>query len=212
MGGIPGRSPARSGPSAGAALQYFTGSKAHNIVLRDRAIQRGFKLNEYGLYRVSDDTLVAGETEEGIYEALGLGLRAARAPREPRRDRGGRGARFLSSSPSRISAAICTCTTATDGRADAWTMARAAREAGLEYIAITDHSKALAMANGLDERRALEHARRIRALNGRDDLDGLESWPASSATSCRRTARSGRRLSRGARHRDRVGPFRAGSG
>ncbi len=64
-------------------------------------------------------------------------------------------------------------TTATDGRADAWTMARAARDTGLEYIAITDHSKALAMANGLDERRALEHARQIRALNGRDDLDGL---------------------------------------
>ena len=64
-------------------------------------------------------------------------------------------------------------TTATDGRADAWTMARAARDTGLEYIAITDHSKALAMANGLDETRALEHARQIRALNGRDDLGGL---------------------------------------
>ena len=58
--------------SLGAALQYFTGSKNHNIALRDRAIQRGFKLNEYGLYRVDDGSRVAGETEEGIYEALGL--------------------------------------------------------------------------------------------------------------------------------------------
>jgi DNA polymerase (family 10) len=58
--------------SRGAAMQYFTGSKAHNIVLRDRAIGRGYKLNEYGLFRVDDDTRVAGDTEEGIYEALGL--------------------------------------------------------------------------------------------------------------------------------------------
>src|SRR5215203_5155232 len=72
------------GASAGAALQYFTGSKAHNIVLRDRAIQRGLKLNEYGLYRVDDGALVAGETEEGIYEALGL----AWVPPELRENRG----------------------------------------------------------------------------------------------------------------------------
>src|SRR5581483_11188857 len=58
--------------SRGAAMQYFTGSKAHNIVLRDRAIQRGLKLNEYGLFRVENDARVAGETEDGIYEALGL--------------------------------------------------------------------------------------------------------------------------------------------
>src|SRR4029077_17858356 len=61
--------PAESG---GAALQYFTGSKAHNIALRDRAIGRGLKLNEYGLFRVADDERIAGETEEGIYAALGL--------------------------------------------------------------------------------------------------------------------------------------------
>ena len=70
-------------------MQYFTGSKAHNIVLRDRAIQRGFKLNEYGLFRSdSDDERVAGETEEGIYQALGHGLGRARAARASRRDRG----------------------------------------------------------------------------------------------------------------------------
>src|SRR6185436_2677821 len=58
--------------SRGAALQYFTGSKAHNIALRDRAIGRGFKLNEYGVFLAADDTRLAGETEEGVYEALGL--------------------------------------------------------------------------------------------------------------------------------------------
>ncbi len=58
--------------SRGAAMQYFTGSKAHNIVIRDRAVQRGLKLNEYGLFTVEDDRRIAGESEEGIYEALGL--------------------------------------------------------------------------------------------------------------------------------------------
>jgi DNA polymerase (family X) len=160
--------------SAGAALQYFTGSKAHNIALRDRAIQRGLKLNEYGLYRVDDGALVAGETEEGIYEALGL----AYVPPELRENRG-----EIEAAEARTLPRLVTLqdmrgdmhmhTTATDGRADAWTMARAARDAGLEYVAITDHSRALAMANGLDETRALQHAAEIRALNGRDDLGGM---------------------------------------
>ena len=160
--------------SAGAALQYFTGSKAHNIALRDRAIQRGFKLNEYGLYRVEDGALVAGETEEGIYEALGL----AYVPPELRENRGefeAAEARTLPRlvTPQDMRGDVHMHTTATDGRADAWTMARAARDAGLEYIAITDHSRALAMANGLDEARALQHAAEVRALNGRDDLGGI---------------------------------------
>ncbi len=160
--------------SAGAALQYFTGSKNHNIVLRDRAMQRGLKLNEYGLYRVDDGSLVAGETEEGIYEALGLAL----VPAELRENRG-----EIEAAEARTLPRLVTLqdlrgdmhmhTTATDGRADAWTMARAARDAGLEYIAITDHSRALAMANGLDEQRALRHAAEVRALNGRDDLGGI---------------------------------------
>src|SRR5262249_59539204 len=70
--------------SVGAALQYFTGSKAHNIVLRDRAIQRGLKLNEYGLYRIEDEVRIAGVDEEGIYEALGLRF----VPPELRENRG----------------------------------------------------------------------------------------------------------------------------
>jgi DNA polymerase (family 10) len=157
--------------SLGAALQYFTGSKAHNIALRDRAIQRGFKLNEYGLYR-EDGTAVAGATEEGIYAALGLAF----VPPELRENRGefeaaqsGTIPRLIT--PVDIRGDLHMHTTATDGRADVETMARTARDSGLSYIAIADHSQSLAMANGLDEHRALEHARRIRELNGR--LDGI---------------------------------------
>lgn len=157
--------------SLGAALQYFTGSKAHNIALRDRAIQQGLKLNEYGLYR-EDGTSVAGGTEEEIYERLGL----AYIPPELRENRGEIGAAERRALPRLVTLAdlrgdLHMHTTATDGRADAETMARAARDAGLSYIAITDHSRALAMAGGLDEHGALEHARRVRALNER--LEGI---------------------------------------
>lgn len=158
--------------SLGAAQQYFTGSKAHNIALRDRAIQRGLKLNEYGLFRVEDDYRIAGETEAGIYEALGLAL----VPPELRENRGEIAAAERQALPRLITVQdlrgdLHMHTTATDGRADAETMARAAQAAGLEYIAITDHSRAIAMANGLDEARALEHARAIRELNAR--LEGI---------------------------------------
>ena len=158
--------------SLGAALQYFTGSKAHNIALRDRAIQRGFKLNEYGLFRIDDDTVVAGTTEEGIYEALGL----AWVPPELRENRGELAAAENGTLPRLLTLQdlkgdLHMHTTATDGRADAETMARAAQASGLQFIAITDHSQSLAMANGLDETRTLEHARAIRALN--DRLDGF---------------------------------------
>jgi DNA polymerase (family 10) len=158
--------------SLGAAQQYFTGSKAHNIALRDRAIQRGLKLNEYGLFRVDGDAKVAGETEEGIYEALGLAF----VPPELRENRGEIAAAEARTLPRLIQwqdlrGDLHMHTTTTDGRADAGTMALAARAAGLEYIAITDHSRALAMANGLDEIRALEHARAVRELNPR--LEGI---------------------------------------
>jgi DNA polymerase (family X) len=158
--------------SLGAAQQYFTGSKAHNIVLRDRAIQRGLKLNEYGLFRVEDDRRIAGESEDAIYEALGL----APVPPELRENRGEIAAAEQHALPRLIALAdlrgdLHMHTTATDGRADVETMAIAARDAGLEYIAITDHSRAIAMANGLDETRALEHARAIRALNQR--IEGI---------------------------------------
>ena len=158
--------------SRGAAMQYFTGSKSHNIALRDRAIARGFKLNEYGLFRIDDGSLVAGRTEAEIYEALGL----AEIPPELREGRGEIEAAERRALPKLIELQdirgdLHTHTTETDGRDDIETMARAARDAGLQYLAITDHSKALAMANGLDEYRALAHARRIRDIGER--LDGI---------------------------------------
>lgn len=158
--------------SLGAGQQYFTGSKAHNIALRDRAVQHGLKLNEYGLFRIDDDVKIAGETEEGIYESLGLAF----VPPELRENRGEIAAAEARTLPRLVQwqdlrGDLHMHTTATDGRADAETMALAARASGLEYIGITDHSQALAMANGLDEGRALEHARAIRALNNR--LDGV---------------------------------------
>ena len=158
--------------SLGAALQYFTGSKAHNIALRDRAIQRGFKLNEYGLYRVDGNTRVAGEDEAGIYAALDLAF----VPPELRENRGEIAAAADGTLPALLQlhdlqGDLHAHTTATDGRDSIEAMARAAQAAGLRYLAITDHSQSLAMANGLDERRALEHARAIRDVNAR--LDGF---------------------------------------
>jgi DNA polymerase (family 10) len=154
--------------SRGAAMQYFTGSKAHNIALRDRALQRELKLNEYGLFRSSDGQLLAGESEEGIYEALGLRW----IPPEMREDRGEFDAAASDRLPQLVERVdlkgdLHAHTQATDGRDDIETMARAAQAAGLEYLAITDHSQALAMANGLDERRALAHARQVREIGRR---------------------------------------------
>jgi DNA polymerase (family X) len=153
--------------SRGAAMQYFTGSKAHNIALRDRAIGMGYKLNEYGLFTIADDTRVAGAREEEIYEALGLEW----MPPELREMRGEIEAAASHALPRLIDVGdlrgdLHMHSTETDGKDDIRTMAEAARAAGLEYIAITDHSQSLAMANGLDERRALDHAARIRAIDG----------------------------------------------
>ena len=165
--------------SRGAAMQYFTGSKAHNIVIRDRAIQRGLKLNEYGLYRVEDDSRIAGESEEGIYEALGLDWIAP----ELRENRGEIEAASHGGLPRLVTLEdlrgdLHMHTTATDGRDDLDSMAAAAQRLGHEYVAITDHSKAMAMSNGLNEAQALEHAARVRALNGRYEgltlLAGIE--------------------------------------
>jgi DNA polymerase (family X) len=158
--------------SLGAALQYFTGSKAHNIVLRDRAIQRGMKLNEYGLFRNEDGAVVANDSEEAIYEALGLAF----VPPELRENRGEFAAAEARALPRLLERRdlrgdLHMHTTESDGRADAETMARAAHGAGLEYIAITDHSRSLAMANGLDETRVLAQAARLRELSGR--LEGI---------------------------------------
>ncbi|MGH9383960.1 MAG: DNA polymerase/3'-5' exonuclease PolX [Vicinamibacterales bacterium] len=161
----------------GAALQYFTGSKPHNIVLRDRALVRGWRLNEYGLFNAADNQHIAGETEDGIYEALGM----ACVPPELRENRGEIEAALERKLPVLIERRLLRGdlhmhTTESDGRDDLATMVQAARERGLEYIAITDHSKSLAMANGLDETRAMRHAARVRALSSKDltVLAGIE--------------------------------------
>ncbi len=158
--------------SRGAAMQYFTGSKAHNIALRDRAIGLGLKLNEYGVFRTADDTRIAGSSEEGVYEALGL----AWIPPELREAHGELEAASARQLPRLIDRSdllgdLHMHTTESDGKDDVEAMVEAAREAGLQYIAITEHSQSLAMANGLDERRALAHAARVRALDGQ--IDGI---------------------------------------
>jgi DNA polymerase (family 10) len=158
--------------SLGAALQYFTGSKTHNISLRDRAVRRGLKLNEYGLYTVEGNRRVAGEDEPGIYRALELAF----VPPELRENRGELEAAARGALPPLVERTdlrgdLHCHTNETDGRADIETMALAARAAGLSYLAITDHSKSLAMANGLDEARALAHASTVRRVNER--IDGI---------------------------------------
>jgi len=146
----------------GAALQYFTGSKAHNIALRDRALERGLKLNEYGLFD-TNDRAIAGAKEQDIYTALGL----AYIEPELRENRGEIEAAADKALPSLITRAdlkgdVHMHTTESDGRESLETMVAAAKARGLEYIAITDHSQSLAMANGLDETRAMANAERIR--------------------------------------------------
>jgi DNA polymerase (family 10) len=156
--------------SFGSAMQYFTGSKDHNVAIRTRAVRMGLKLSEYGLFRVEDDVKVAGETEESVYQALGL----AWIPPELRENSGEVEAAAQGRLPvlveqSRIRGDLHMHTTETDGRASLEEMAEAARARGYEYIAITDHSKALAMANGLDEARAVAFANQVRQRN-RDGL------------------------------------------
>jgi len=146
----------------GAALQYFTGSKAHNIALRDRALARGLKLNEYGLFDANDKA-IAGAKEQDIYKALGL----AYIEPELRENRGEIEAAGEKALPSLITRAdlkgdVHMHTTESDGRETLETMVAAAKARGLEYIAITDHSQSLAMANGLDETRTMANAERIR--------------------------------------------------
>ena len=152
--------------SFGAAMQYFTGSKDHNVAIRTRAVRMGLKLSEYGLFRVADESKVAGETEEGIYQAIGLPW----IPPELRENTGEIEAAEQGRLPElvelpQIRGDIHMHTTETDGRASLEEMAAAARERGYEYVAITDHSKALAMANGLDEKRVVEFAQRVREVN-----------------------------------------------
>jgi len=153
----------------GAALQYFTGSKEHNVALRMRAQKMGLTLNEYGLARVDNAEIVANRTEEEIYAQLGLDW----IPPELRENCGEIEAAAEHRLPKLVELAqirgdLHMHTFESDGRASLDEMADAARARGYEYIAITDHSKALAMANGLDEKRAVAFAQLVRGMDQQD--------------------------------------------
>jgi DNA polymerase (family 10) len=152
--------------SYGAALQYFTGSKMHNVALRQRAIKRGLTLSEYALLRLEDNVVVAAATEQEIYNALDLDY----IPPELRENCGELEAAAKHTLPTLIVRGdirgdLHMHTTESDGSNSIREMAEAAIARGLEYIAITDHSKNLAMTNGMDDARALAHARRIREVS-----------------------------------------------
>jgi DNA polymerase (family 10) len=150
--------------SFGAALQYFTGSQAHNIAIRRIGRQRGLKINEYGVFGA--DGKVAGDTEESVYRALDLPW----VPPELREDRGEIEAAREGRLPVLVDSAdirgeLHSHTTATDGRNSLEEMARAAKRRGLKYLAATDHSQFLRMVNGLDEHRLQAQIEEIDRLN-----------------------------------------------
>ncbi len=157
--------------SYGAALQYFTGSKMHNVTVRQRALKRGYTLSEYALAKVEDGSFVAGATEEEIYAALGLDW----IPPELRENNGEIEAAEEHRLPVLIEEAdirgdVHMHTVETDGKNTIREMAEAGIKRGYEYIAITDHSKNLAMTMGLDDKRAVEHIQRIREVDA--ELEG----------------------------------------
>ena len=165
--------------SFGAALQYFTGSKTHNVSLRQRAIKMGYTLSEYALTRVADGARVAGTTEEEIYAALKLDY----IPPELRENQGEIEAAEQHRLPklielSDIRGDVHMHTVETDGRCTIEEMIDAARQRGYAYMAITDHSKNLAFANGLDDKRAEAHIQKIREAGRRSNdirvLAGIE--------------------------------------
>jgi len=150
--------------SFGAAMQYFTGSKAHNVALRQRALKMGYTLSEYSLADVKTEKPVAGKSEEEIYAKLKLDF----IPPELRENLGEIEAAANHELPkllelSDIVGDVHMHTVETDGRNTIEEMAEAARDRGYQYMAITDHSKNLAFANGLTDERALAHIERIRA-------------------------------------------------
>src|SRR5579863_4155345 len=152
--------------SFGAAMQYFTGSKAHNVSLRQRALKMGYTLNEYSLATLEGEKPVAGKTEEEIYAKLKLDY----IPPEMRENLGEIDAAEKHTLPKLITQEdlqgdVHMHTVETDGRNTIEEMAEAAKARGYKYMAITDHSKNLAFANGLDDARAVEHIKRIRDAN-----------------------------------------------
>jgi len=158
--------------SFGAAMQYFTGSKAHNVALRQRALKMGYTLSEYSLARLDNEKVVASKTEEEIYAKLKLDY----IPPELRENLGEIDAAAKHELPDLITQQdirgdVHMHTVETDGRNTIEEMAEAARALGYKYMAITDHSKNLAFANGLDDARALTHIQKIRKAN--EQIDGI---------------------------------------
>jgi DNA polymerase (family 10) len=179
--------------SFGAALQYFTGSKEHNVRLRERAIKKGWKLNEWGLFE--GDKMLAGLEEADVYKKFGLPL----IPPEQREDRGEFDAlgkeRLIEQSD--IRGDLHMHTTASDGTLEAAGMAQAAADMGYEYIAITDHSKSSVIANGLSVDRMWRQIEKIRELNKKMDaitiligcecdilVDGKLDYPDTILAAC----------------------------
>ena len=150
--------------SFGAALQYFTGSKDHNVAMRTIAVKRGLKVSEYGVFDAAGKS-VAGETEEEVYGAIGL----AWMPPELRENRGEIDAAKNGGLPKLVELSdligdLHMHTTETDGRSTLEQMVKAAEEAGREYVAITDHSESLTVARGMTRERLRAQVTRIREL------------------------------------------------
>jgi DNA polymerase (family 10) len=159
--------------SFGAAMQYFTGSKGHNVALRQRALKMGYTLSEYSLAQLDDQKVVAAKSEEEIYAKLRMDY----VPPELRENLGEIDAAEKHVLPALITQEdlqgdVHMHTVETDGRNTIEEMAEAAKEHGYKYMAITDHSKNLAFANGLDDKRSAEHIAKIRAAS--DKMDGIK--------------------------------------
>ncbi len=152
--------------SFGAAIQYFTGSRQHNIHLRELAIKKGLKINEYGVFDLNTNKKIAGETEESVYEALGLQW----IPPEMREDRGEIELAERHEIPklvelSDIKGDLHMHTVYSDGTNTIEEMANEAIKMGYQYIVISDHAKALGIANGLSIERYKEQKKKIEELN-----------------------------------------------
>jgi DNA polymerase (family 10) len=165
--------------SFGAALQYFTGSKQHNIKLREMAVRAGLKINEYGVFKEPGEKKIGGKHEEDVYKALKL----AYIPPELREDTGEIDAALHGKLPDLLTLGdikgdLHVHTNWSDGSHDLETVVEAAKKKGYEYIAITDHTKGLGVARGLDEKRLAEETRLIdetnKKLSGFKILKGTE--------------------------------------